>query len=78
MKYLFLLFLVLMQSEILKAQTEIKPLHAFSLNDCVAYAQKNNVQVKNSLLAIDVQIQTNREIAAAAYPTIGTNISGTD
>ncbi len=42
------------------------------------YAQKNNVQVKNSLLAIEVQVQTNREIAAAAYPTIGTNVGGTD
>jgi outer membrane protein TolC len=31
------------------------------------------VQVKNSLLAIDAQMQTNREIAAAAFPTIGTN-----
>jgi len=57
---------------------EQKTIHAFSLADAVSYAQKNNVQVKNSLLAIDVQIQTNREIAAAAYPSIGTNLSGTD
>ena len=55
-----------------------KALHAFSLEDCVAYAQKNNVQVKNALLAIDAQVQTNREIAAAAFPTIGTNVGGTD
>ena len=55
-----------------------KVVNAFSLEQCVDYAQKNNVQVKNALLAIDVQIQTNREIAAAAYPTIGTNIGGTD
>ena len=78
MKYLTLLLVVLIHSQLLSAQTEIKPLHSFSLNDCVAFAQKNNVQVKNSLLAIDVQVQTNREIAAAAYPTIGTNLSGTD
>jgi outer membrane protein TolC len=78
MKYLSLLLVVLIHSQLLSAQTEIKPLHSFSLNDCVAFAQKNNVQVKNSLLAIDVQIQTNREIAAAAYPSIGTNLSGTD
>ena len=55
-----------------------KVVNAFSLEQCVDYAQKNNVQVKNALLAIDAQIQTNREIAAAAYPTIGTNIGGTD
>ncbi|NBT09313.1 MAG: TolC family protein, partial [Chitinophagia bacterium] len=48
------------------------------MNDCVAFAQKNNVQVKNALLAIDAQVQTNREIGAAAYPTIGTNVGGTD
>ena len=78
MKYLSLLLVVLIHSQLLSAQTEIKTLHSFSLNDCVAFAQKNNVQVKNSLLAIDVQVQTNREIAAAAYPTIGTNLSGTD
>jgi outer membrane protein TolC len=52
--------------------------HSFSLDQCVEYAQKNNVQVKNSLLAIEVQAQTNREIAGAALPTINTNISGTD
>ena len=78
MKYLFLLLVVLLQTQLMNAQTEIKPLHSFSLNDCVAFAQKNNVQVKNSLLAIEVQVQTNREIAAAAYPTIGTNVGGTD
>jgi len=52
--------------------------NAFSLEQCIDYAKKNNVQVKNSLLAIDAQIQTNREIGAAAFPTIGTNIGGTD
>jgi outer membrane protein len=36
------------------------------------------VQVKNALLAIEVQGQTNREIAGAALPTISTNLSGTD
>ena len=78
MKYLSLLLVAIVQVGPLKAQTEIKPLHSFSLNDCVAYAQKNNVQVKNALLAIEAQVQTNREIAAAAYPTIGTNVGSTD
>ena len=78
MKYLSLLLVVLIHSQLLSAQTEIKPLHSFSLNDCVAFAQKNNVQVKNSLLAIEAQIQTNREISAAAFPTIGTNAGVND
>lgn len=52
--------------------------HAFSLADAVGYAQKNNVQVKNALLDIDIQTQTNREIAAAALPTVNTSLSGTN
>ena len=57
---------------------EQKTIHAFSLTDAVSYAQKNNLQVKNSLLDIDIQIQTNREIASAALPTIGSNLSATN
>ena len=52
--------------------------HAFSLADAVGYAQKNNVQVKNALLDIDIQTQTNKEIAAAALPTVNTSLSGTN
>ncbi len=58
-----------------QAQTTV---HAFSLADAVSYAQKNNVQVKNALLDIDIQTQTNREIAAAALPTVNTSLSGTN
>jgi len=57
---------------------EQKTVHAFSLADAVEYAQKNNVQVKNTLLDIDIQMQTNREIASAALPSIGSNLSATD
>jgi outer membrane protein TolC len=60
------------------AQDPNKPLHAFSLNDCVQYAQKNNVQVKNALIAIDAQMQTNREVQASALPTISTSTSIND
>jgi len=52
--------------------------HAFSLADAVSYAQKNNVQVKNALLDIDAQIQTNREIASAALPNVSSSVGGTD
>ena len=57
---------------------EQKTVHAFSLADAVSYAQKNNLQVKNSLLDIDIQIQTNKEIASAALPSIGSSVGGTD
>ena len=59
-------------------QAQNKAVYAFSLDECVSYAKKNNVQVKNALLAIDAQLQTNREISAAAFPTINTNIGGND
>ena len=57
---------------------EQKTVHAFSLADAVSYAQKNNIQVKNALLDIDAQIQTNREIASAALPTVNSSVGGTD
>jgi outer membrane protein len=57
---------------------EQKTVHAFSLADAVSYAQKNNVQVKNALLDIDAQIQTNREIASAALPSVNSSVGGTD
>ena len=57
---------------------EQKTIHAFSLADAVSYAQKNNLQVKNSLLDIDIQIQTNKEIASAALPSIGSSLGGTN
>jgi len=78
MKKLIFFILGFAITSLVQAQDANKPTHAFSLEQCVDYAQKNNVQVKNALLAIEVQAQTNREIAAAALPTINTNMGGTD
>jgi outer membrane protein TolC len=47
-----------------------KAVHAFSVQQALDYAQKNNVQVKNALLDVQVQQQTNREFAGSAYPQI--------
>jgi outer membrane protein TolC len=44
--------------------------HEFSIHQAVDYAKKNNVQVKNALLNVLVQEQTNRELTAAALPQI--------
>ena len=78
MKKLLFLLLVFAFANLAKAQDSSKAVYAFSLDQCVEFAHKNNVQVKNALLAIEVQGQTNREIAGAALPTISTNLSGTD
>ncbi len=44
--------------------------YEFSIQQAVDYATKNNVIVKNALLDIRIQEQTNREYTAAAYPQI--------
>jgi len=72
------LFLVTLFFATAALAQEQKTVHAFSLVDAVNYAQKNNVQVKNALLDIDIQIQTNKEIASAALPSIGSSVGGTD
>ncbi len=41
---------------------------ALSAKECVDYAMKNTVQVKNALLAIQIQQQSNKEITSAALP----------
>ncbi len=44
--------------------------HAFSIQQALDYAKKNNVRVKNGLLAIKIQEQTNREVTGTALPQI--------
>ncbi len=49
--------------------------YAFSVQQAVDYATKNNVQVKNALLTLKNQVQVNREITASALPQLSGNIS---
>lgn len=51
--------------------------HEFSIQQAVDYAKKNNINVKNALLDISIQEQTNREYTAAAYPQISGSSSYT-
>jgi outer membrane protein TolC len=51
--------------------------HEFSVEQAVAYARKNNVNVKNALLDIRLQEQVNREITSRAYPSINANLGTT-
>jgi outer membrane protein len=51
--------------------------HEFSLQQAVDHGMKNATQVKNALLDIAIQKQTNREITAAAMPQINGSISST-
>lgn len=45
-------------------------IHRFTVEQAVAYASKNNVQVKNALLDVQNQVQVNREVTGNAYPQI--------
>lgn len=44
--------------------------HELSARQAVDYARKNNIQIKNALLDIQIQEQTNREVTASALPQI--------
>lgn len=70
------LLLGLVISTITSAQNATR--HEFTIQQCVDYAYKNNVQVKNALLNIQVQQQTNRDITSAALPTVSGTLSGND
>ncbi len=52
------------------SDTARKAKYEFSLQQAVDYATKNNVQVKNALLEIKKQAETNREVTSAALPQI--------
>lgn len=44
--------------------------HEFSARQAVEYAQKNSVQIKNALIDVQIQEQTNKEVTASAFPQI--------
>lgn len=52
--------------------------HRLSVQQAVAYAAKNNVQVKNALIDIQIQKEVNREVASAAYPQLSATGTFTD
>ena len=53
-------------------------INEFSVQQCLDYANKNSITVKNALLDIDVQKQFNRQVTAAAFPQIGASLSAND
>ena len=57
-------------STLLYAQQDTAHEHAFTLQQALDYARKNNMQVKNALIDIQIQQQVNREVTGRAYPQI--------
>ncbi|CAN5324568.1 TolC family protein [soil metagenome] len=55
---------------IARPAVQTKPVMPLSIQDAVNFAIKNSAQVKNALLDVQIQYQTNKEITAAAFPQI--------
>lgn len=69
---------ILISAASVTAQEQVTPTrHSFTLQQTVDYGLKNATQVKNALLDIAIQKQTNREVTAAALPQVNGNITGT-
>ena len=51
--------------------------YQFSIQQAIEYATKNNVNVKNALIDVQLQEQQNREFTSNAYPHINANINST-
>ncbi len=72
-KLFTVLFATLLVRQVITAQA----VNNFSAQQTVAYGLKNAVQVKNALLDIKIQEQTNREITAMAMPQLNGSINTT-
>ncbi len=72
-KMLGLILAITLCSSTLYAQQDTAHVHAFTLQQALDYAKTNNVQVKNALLDVRIQEQTNREVTGSAYPQISAN-----
>ena len=67
---------ILIAASTAMAQTGVK--HAFTVKECIDYAHKNNVQVKNALLNVKIQQEVNRDVTSAALTSLSGVISGND
>ncbi len=65
---------LLITGQFAKSQT----VNEFTIQQATDYALKNSVQVRNALVDYKIQQQTNREIAAAAYPQFNGSVSVND
>lgn len=63
---------------VMSAGANAQTVNSFSVQQATDYARKNAVQVKNSLLDVLIQKQTNRDITSIALPQVGGSASLTD
>ncbi|NDA61930.1 MAG: TolC family protein [Chitinophagia bacterium] len=67
--FIISLFVVIPVSH-LTAQQQKAAHYSFTIQQALDFAKANNMQVKNALLAVQAQKETNREITASALPSI--------
>lgn len=77
MKKLWLTNTAALSMVLLSAGAFAQQKNEFSIKQAVEYANKNSVTVKNALLDVQIQNQTNRQITSAAFPQISGNINAT-
>jgi outer membrane protein len=70
------LYPVLLQAQ--RPDTAVNRRYEFSIQQAIDYAYKNNAQVKNALIDVALQLETNRQVTAQAYPNISASGSLTD
>lgn len=70
LEIIFILLLVEPHFVAYAQQDNTPAINTFSAKQAVDYAMKNAVQVKNALLDIEIQKQTNKQVTAAALPQI--------
>ncbi len=51
--------------------------HAFSVQQAIDYALKNNVNIKNALVDVEMQVEQNREFTSSAFPHINASLGTT-
>jgi len=59
-----------------KENISAQKVNTFSLKQSIEYALKNSPEVKNALLDIQIQKQSNKEITAIALPQLNGSVTG--
>ena len=57
---------------------DAQTVNSFTVQQATDYAKKNAVQVKNALLDVLIQKQTNKDVTSIALPQVGGTASVTD
>ncbi len=77
MKNIWLNNTAVLSMVLLSAGTFAQQKNEFNIKQCVDYAVKNSVTVKNALIDVQIQQQVNRQITSAAFPQINGSIGTT-